>query len=189
MAARFGATIIPFAAIGAEDGVNIVRDSAELMATPLLGDFLRSGMPGGGGTGSTVPQARRGVKAVAVEDEERLKESFIQPIVTFNAPARSVRGGGVRLEYAGRRFTDVFRCSLFLPGGTLSRHFPPPAPISALLCPPPFPPTQVLLCLPPPDRDGAINGPRGVRGAVRPCAERGGGRPRVPAGEAEERPI
>ena len=123
MAARFGATIIPFAAIGAEDGVNIVRDSAELMATPLLGDFLRSGMPGGGGTGGAVPQARRGVKAVAAEDEERLKESFIQPLVTFNAPARYVRGGGGAHYSAGWGGTHAPSplCTRALP------HYPPPA--------------------------------------------------------------
>ena len=31
------------------------------------------------------------------------------------------------LDYAGGRFTDAFRNSLFLPEGTLSRQFPPQA--------------------------------------------------------------
>ena len=49
MACRFGATIIPFAAIGADDGVNIVRDSAELMATPIIGDWIKSNTMGAAG--------------------------------------------------------------------------------------------------------------------------------------------
>ena len=41
MACRFGATIIPFAAIGAEDSVNIVRDGAELSRAPVIGELLK----------------------------------------------------------------------------------------------------------------------------------------------------
>jgi hypothetical protein len=41
MAARFGATIIPFAAVGAEDGVNQVLDGRDLAALPFIGDRIR----------------------------------------------------------------------------------------------------------------------------------------------------
>ena len=40
MAAKFGATIIPFAGIGCEDGVTMLADSQEIRAIPLLGDYL-----------------------------------------------------------------------------------------------------------------------------------------------------
>ena len=40
MAARFGATIVPFAGIGCEDGVTMLADSQEIRAIPLLGDYL-----------------------------------------------------------------------------------------------------------------------------------------------------
>ena len=38
---KFGATIIPFAAVGAEDSAQVVLDRTDLMAAPLLGDLLR----------------------------------------------------------------------------------------------------------------------------------------------------
>ena len=40
----------------------------------------------GGGTGRGIPKARKGVNAIAPEDEEKLMESFVQPLITFNAP-------------------------------------------------------------------------------------------------------
>ena len=40
MAAKFGATIVPFAGIGCEDGVTMLADSQEIRAIPLLGDYL-----------------------------------------------------------------------------------------------------------------------------------------------------
>ena len=56
---------------------------------------------GGGGTGNgaagrAIPRARRGVNAIAPEDEERLMESFVQPLITFNTP----QVGGVRAYLA-----------------------------------------------------------------------------------------
>lgn len=46
MAARFGATIIPFAGIGIDDGLELVLDSEEMERLPLLGDYVKrqSGM-------------------------------------------------------------------------------------------------------------------------------------------------
>jgi hypothetical protein len=42
LAARFGATIVPFSAVGAEDGVNQLLDGRDLAALPLLGPALRA---------------------------------------------------------------------------------------------------------------------------------------------------
>jgi hypothetical protein len=39
---RLGATVVPFAAVGAEDGFNIVADADALLSVPLLGDALRA---------------------------------------------------------------------------------------------------------------------------------------------------
>ena len=41
MAARFGATIVPFAAVGVDDSLNIIADSTQLEALPVVGDALR----------------------------------------------------------------------------------------------------------------------------------------------------
>jgi 1-acyl-sn-glycerol-3-phosphate acyltransferase len=49
MAARFGATIVPFAAVGAEDAFNLVTDSSDLLRTPILGELIRRGFAAGGG--------------------------------------------------------------------------------------------------------------------------------------------
>ena len=40
----------PWPQVGAEDGVNIVRDSTELLSTPVIGGLLRNSM----GTGVAV---------------------------------------------------------------------------------------------------------------------------------------
>merc|ERR1719478_39026 len=41
MAARFGATIVPFSAIGADDSVEMLASREELLSTPVLGDLLK----------------------------------------------------------------------------------------------------------------------------------------------------
>ncbi len=41
MAARFGATIVPFAAVGVDDSLNILADGSQLEAMPVVGDMLR----------------------------------------------------------------------------------------------------------------------------------------------------
>ncbi len=70
--ARLGATIVPFGAVGAEDGANIVLDSQELLRAPLLGDWLRS-----------QPQF---ANAPAVRAGQA--DNFVPPLITFNAPRR-----------------------------------------------------------------------------------------------------
>lgn len=77
MAARFGATIVPFAAVGAEDGVSIVADSKELLALPVVGDAIRARL-------RNIPQARQGVNGVTGDEAE----SFLSPIVAPGAPSR-----------------------------------------------------------------------------------------------------
>ena len=53
MAARFGATIVPFAGIGAEDGVNMLLDANDIRGIPFLGPYLERRAR------DTIPQARR----------------------------------------------------------------------------------------------------------------------------------
>jgi hypothetical protein len=38
---RFGATIIPFAGVGAEDCVNIVQDVSDLLELPVVGQMIK----------------------------------------------------------------------------------------------------------------------------------------------------
>jgi hypothetical protein len=40
-ACKFGATIVPFAAVGAEDSVDVLLDRRDLLAAPLLGPWLQ----------------------------------------------------------------------------------------------------------------------------------------------------
>ncbi|EFN58302.1 hypothetical protein CHLNCDRAFT_142297 [Chlorella variabilis] len=73
MAARFGATIVPFAAVGVDDSLNILADSQQLEAMPVVGDMLRRRAGG-------LPQARRGVSASGEE------ESFVAPLAVPRLP-------------------------------------------------------------------------------------------------------
>jgi hypothetical protein len=52
MAAKFGATIIPFSAVGSEDGFDMVMDAKEIQELPFVGDFVRGRL-------SEIPRARR----------------------------------------------------------------------------------------------------------------------------------
>ena len=79
-ALRTGATIVPFAAVGAEDGVRIVADADQLLSTPLLGDALRA-------RAAAVPAARA-VDTRATEQGEAA-EVFLPPLVAPSGlPAR-----------------------------------------------------------------------------------------------------
>ena len=52
MAAKFGATIVPFAAIGCDDSFSMLLDSSEIRQLPLVGDAIAS-------RAAKLPQARR----------------------------------------------------------------------------------------------------------------------------------
>lgn len=53
MAAKFGATIIPFAGFGSEDGVSILADSEDISQIPVVGEnIIRR-------ANQNIPQARR----------------------------------------------------------------------------------------------------------------------------------
>ncbi len=53
MAARYGATIVPFAGVGAEDGFNMLLDSQEIRKLPVMGSMLEER------SRREVPRARR----------------------------------------------------------------------------------------------------------------------------------
>lgn len=52
MAAKFGATIVPFAAIGLDDSFNMVLDASDIRNIPVVGDAIAS-------RAAKLPQARR----------------------------------------------------------------------------------------------------------------------------------
>jgi hypothetical protein len=69
MAARHGATIVPFAAVGCEDSLTQVLDAGELAALPLLGPWLTDRAR------AATPPARRGVSA-----DPALESTFMLPL-------------------------------------------------------------------------------------------------------------
>lgn len=66
MAARFGATIVPLASIGAEDSLSILLDSQDLSEMPVIGNYNRE-------KAAKVPSARKGVNA-----HKEVQENFVQ---------------------------------------------------------------------------------------------------------------
>ena len=71
MAALFDAIIVPFAAVGIADSVNIVLDANDILSLPVFGDRARE-------ASSRLPQARPGGN-----------DSFIAPISIPKAPSRN----------------------------------------------------------------------------------------------------
>ena len=53
MAARYGATIVPFAGVGAEEGFNMLLDSQEIRNLPVVGSMIEER------SRRDVPRARR----------------------------------------------------------------------------------------------------------------------------------
>ena len=79
MAAKFGATIVPFAAVGVDDSLDIILDGEELQNAPVLGQFVSR-------RAASLPQARRGVSARGEDDAE--PESFVSPLALPKLPPR-----------------------------------------------------------------------------------------------------
>eukprot|EP00955_Chlamydomonas_euryale_P059759 357488-Chlamydomonas_euryale.AAC.10 len=94
MAARLGATIVPFAAVGAEDSVSVLGDTAALMDAPVIGPLLRARVDAGGAA-ARMTAARTGVNAIS-DDEADLRERMSLPLL---APAL---GGPARFYYIFR---------------------------------------------------------------------------------------
>jgi hypothetical protein len=80
MAAKYGATIVPFAAVGVDDSLEIILDGDELKKTPIIGQMVTSRAAG-------LPQARRGVSAGGTRGGEE-EESFISPLALPKLPPR-----------------------------------------------------------------------------------------------------
>lgn len=77
MAARFGATIVPFAAVGIDDSLNILLDPSQVQALPFVGDALRRRQ-------ALLPQARSGPMADA-----GWSDGFVPPVsIPRGAPQR-----------------------------------------------------------------------------------------------------
>eukprot|EP00850_Spirogloea_muscicola_P016943 SM000141S00887 [mRNA] locus=s141:318599:323764:+ [translate_table: standard] len=89
MATKHGATIIPVAAIGADDGLQIVFDTEEVLQLPFLGDRARR-------TAQRVPSARPGRSTREVD------ETFVAPIVAPKLPRRLYFLFGAPIQTAGK---------------------------------------------------------------------------------------
>ena len=80
MAARHGAVIVPFAAVGAEDGFEVVADADDVKNLPFgVGDALLA-------RARDVPSAR--AVDTRVTEDGQVEEAFVQPLVVPRAPER-----------------------------------------------------------------------------------------------------
>merc|ERR1719247_61394 len=70
MAAKFGATIVPFSAIGADESVSVVANADELLELPLVGDWLQERL-------QDIPTVRK-----------ETREEFMAPLVVPKSPER-----------------------------------------------------------------------------------------------------
>ena len=80
MAVRHGATIVPFAAVGAEDGIEIVADADDIVNLPF-------------GLGQAAAERSREVPAARavdtrVTEDGGAEETFVQPLVVPKTPQR-----------------------------------------------------------------------------------------------------
>lgn len=77
MAAKFGATIIPLAAVGQEDGIEILFDGNDAKNAPIFGDYVKNQLE------RYVPKARKGVSGDVGIDGQ-----MIQPLTVPKLPER-----------------------------------------------------------------------------------------------------
>ena len=97
MAVRHGAVIVPFAAVGAEDGVDIVADADDIARLPFgLGEAAIE-------RSRAVPSAR--AVDTRVTDDGVGEETFVQPLVVPKTPRRYYFKFGAPVPTAGLRET------------------------------------------------------------------------------------
>merc|ERR1711871_1150045 len=70
MAAKFGATIVPFSAIGADESVSVVASAEELLELPVVGDWLQERL-------RDIPTVRK-----------ETREELMAPLVVPKSPER-----------------------------------------------------------------------------------------------------
>ena len=91
VAARFGATIVPVAAIGAEEGFEMLLDADEVLALPVLGERAAEGA-------KRTPVGRKG-------------ERFVSPIALPKPPGRFYFLFGAPIATGGVDPTDKEACA------------------------------------------------------------------------------
>ena len=91
VAARFGATIVPVAAIGAEEGFEMVLDADELLQLPVIGDRIAEGA-------KRTPAGRPG-------------ERFVSPVSVPKVPGRYYFLFGAPIDTRGVDATDREACA------------------------------------------------------------------------------
>lgn len=80
MAARHNAVIVPFAAVGAEDGFDVVADADDVAGLPFgLGDGIIE-------NSRKIPSARQ--VDTRVTEDGQLEEAFVQPLIVPKMPQR-----------------------------------------------------------------------------------------------------
>lgn len=77
-AARFGATIVPFAAIGADEAAERLLDGQDLAQLPIIGDAVRMQQQR---ASARIPAARRGVNATMdAGNESFTQQALLAPL-------------------------------------------------------------------------------------------------------------
>jgi pimeloyl-ACP methyl ester carboxylesterase/1-acyl-sn-glycerol-3-phosphate acyltransferase len=97
MAARHGAVIVPFAAVGAEDGFDVVADADDVSKLPFgVGDALMA-------RARDVPSAR--AVDTRVTRDGQAEEAFVQPLIVPRVPERYYFKFGKPI-YTGELFSE-----------------------------------------------------------------------------------
>eukprot|EP00271_Cylindrocystis_brebissonii_P022170 TRINITY_DN8376_c0_g2_i1.p1 TRINITY_DN8376_c0_g2~~TRINITY_DN8376_c0_g2_i1.p1 ORF type:complete len:996 (+),score=154.04 TRINITY_DN8376_c0_g2_i1:156-3143(+) len=94
MAVKHGAVIIPYAAVGVDDSLQMVLDAPELLRLPIIGDRLAEGA-------SKIPKAR------AEGTEGDAAEVFLAPLVIPGSPKRLYFLFRKPIRTQGREMQDV----------------------------------------------------------------------------------
>ncbi|KAK9908919.1 hypothetical protein WJX75_004666 [Coccomyxa subellipsoidea] len=98
MAARYGATIVPFAGVGAEDAVTMLLEPDEIRRLPIVGNLIEQRAR------NSIPQARRGVS-----EDKALEDLFIAPFAVPRAPQRFYYKFGKPIETSRADLDDPAR--------------------------------------------------------------------------------
>ncbi|GMH38045.1 hypothetical protein BSKO_05929 [Bryopsis sp. KO-2023] len=100
MAAKFGAAIIPLAAIGLEDGMEIVFDAEDAKKTPIFGDYVQDQLR------KYVQKARKGLTGDVGIDGEMLK-----PVTVNTIPSRFYFLMQKPIELSKEDYDDREKCN------------------------------------------------------------------------------
>ncbi|GMH38048.1 hypothetical protein BSKO_05932 [Bryopsis sp. KO-2023] len=99
MAAKFGATIVPLAAIGQEDAIEILFDGEDAKKAPIFGDYVKEQLD------KYVPKARKGLTG-----DVGIDGAMIQPVTVPTIPQRFYYIMQKPIELSKEDYDDREKC-------------------------------------------------------------------------------